>query len=707
MPTQTATIQGNKLIALDARPDRIDLRDLPYRAPMGNLPHRLPTDAQLHDHLPDYTEAGLILDQGQEGACTGFGLAATVNYLLWRQTGMQMKKDGRVSPRMLYTLARYYDEWPDENYEGSSCRGALKGWQKHGVCAETLWRDKSIGPDGDDWAQDAVRRPLGVYYRIEKQSVVDMQSAICQSGAIYVSAKVHGGWSNVPLSHAPLTSHDQLPRIRYNPEQPDILGGHAFALVGYNEHGFIVQNSWGKNWGAGGFAVLTYQDWVANGSDAWVVGLGVPVAQGSASTVHVGAQACPPNQARPMGVVPTAEMQSPRAAFTKEDAYLHTLVTGNNGVLLNRMPHLPNADRNADVVVVERPAAWLRQQPAHARKLALYLHGGLGSEASSISRIQTMAPWFLDNGVYPLFVTWKSGWLDVINDMIADKAHELFGTQAVRGIGEWFDDARDRGIEVLAREVLVRSMWSEMKQNVQASADGLGTGITVLADKLAALRTQVGGDVQVHMIGHSAGSLIAGRLLTAFRTGKHKQSAASCTLYAPACTVGFALEHYAKAIDNGVLARPAFNIHTLSDPLELDDAVGPYRKSLLYLVSRSLEDLHKTPVLGLSSVFDGSRANGEFWHQHMVRDVRAWQKFFWQDTAQIPQAITGGDGLPAASRLHILNEPDVRTSSTAGGKSVKSTHGAFDNSAAIVSATLLRILGTDRLPQPEIDLSSF
>lgn len=709
MPATTATIQGGKLIALDARPDRIDLRDLPYRAPMGNLPHRIPTDTQLHDYLPDYTEAGLILDQGQEGACTGYGLAAAVNYLLWRQSGMKMKKKDRVSPRMLYTLARYYDEWPDENYEGSSCRGALKGWQKHGVCAETLWHDKSLGPDSEEWAKDAVKRPLGVYYRIEKQSVVDLQSAICQTGAIYVSAKVHGGWASKSLNRngAPLDSHDQLPRIAYDPEQPDILGGHAFALVGYNEHGFIVQNSWGKGWGAGGFAVLTYQDWVANGTDAWVVGLGVPLAQGSASTVHVGAQACPPNQARPMGVVVTAALQSPRATFTKEDAYLHTLVTGNNGVLLNRMPHLPNADRNADVVVVEKPAAWLLQKPPHARKVALYFHGGLGSEASSISRIQAMAPWFLANDVYPIFVTWKSGWLEVINNMLADKALELFGTQPVRGLGDWFDDARDRGIEVLAREVLVRSMWSEMKQNVQASADGLGTGITVLADKLAALRAQVGSDVQIHMVGHSAGSLIAGRLLTAFRTGKNKLSAASCTLYAPACTVDFALDHYAKAIDHGVLQRSAFDIHTLSDPLELDDAVGPYRKSLLYLVSRSLEDLHKTPILGLASVYDGSRANSEFWHQQAVRDVKAWQKFFWHDTPSIPQAITGGDGLPAGSRLHILKEPDVRTSSVAGGKAVKSTHGAFDNSAAIVSATLLRILGTERLPQPEVDLSSF
>ena len=29
---------------------------------------------------------------------------------------------------MLYEMARRYDEWPGENYEGSSARGAMKGW---------------------------------------------------------------------------------------------------------------------------------------------------------------------------------------------------------------------------------------------------------------------------------------------------------------------------------------------------------------------------------------------------------------------------------------------------------------------------------------------------------------------------------------------------------------------------------------------------
>ena len=34
---------------------------------------------------------------------------------------------------MLYEMARKYDEWPGEHYEGSSARGGMKGWMAHGV----------------------------------------------------------------------------------------------------------------------------------------------------------------------------------------------------------------------------------------------------------------------------------------------------------------------------------------------------------------------------------------------------------------------------------------------------------------------------------------------------------------------------------------------------------------------------------------------
>jgi hypothetical protein len=107
----------------------------------------------------------------------------------------------------------------------------------------------------EGWDIDAVSRPLGVYYRIERKSVVDMQAAIQQIGAVYVSARAHDGWDRVPEVGKAPRSHADLPLIP--PARSRKTGGHAFALVGYNERGFIVQSSWCEGWGARGFAVLS------------------------------------------------------------------------------------------------------------------------------------------------------------------------------------------------------------------------------------------------------------------------------------------------------------------------------------------------------------------------------------------------------------------------------------------------------------------
>ena len=37
-------------------------------------------------------------------------------------------------------------------------------------------------------------------------------------------------------------------------------GGHCTLIVGYNEYGFIIRNSWGKNWAKDGYTLIPYED---------------------------------------------------------------------------------------------------------------------------------------------------------------------------------------------------------------------------------------------------------------------------------------------------------------------------------------------------------------------------------------------------------------------------------------------------------------
>ena len=122
-PARTTAEKINR--KLDAVPDRIDVRDWFYQPALAPLPDQLINI----DLVPE------ILDQGSEGACTGFALAAVINFQLAHRNLINARNRERaVSPRMLYEMARKYDEWPGEKYEGSSARGGMKGWVAHGVC---------------------------------------------------------------------------------------------------------------------------------------------------------------------------------------------------------------------------------------------------------------------------------------------------------------------------------------------------------------------------------------------------------------------------------------------------------------------------------------------------------------------------------------------------------------------------------------------
>jgi hypothetical protein len=208
-----------------------------------------------------------------------------------------------------------------------------------------------------------------------------------------------------------------------------------------------------------------------------------------------------------------------------------------------------------------------------------------------------------------------------------------------------------------------------MKQNAASAAEP-SRGCVLLADALAQLKQQAP-QLEIHLVGHSAGSIILGYLLDLLPA--RKLEVASCHLYAPACTVRFALQHYVPAIGNQVLPRKRFHIHLLADAVEICDTVGPYRKSLLYLVSRALETCHKMPILGLEQAFD-AKANPK-WHEDELESVKLWQKF-WS---------ASGNGLDVVSTRQV--------STGTLGRRIRACHGSFDNDASTIETTLRRITG--------------
>ncbi|GAA3529256.1 C1 family peptidase [Zobellella aerophila] len=533
--------------SLNVVADAPDLRDRYYE----------PTLAPLKDviHPPGNL---YILDQGKEGACTGFGLAATINLLYRFQN-----KNHKVSPRMLYELARRYDEWPGEDYEGSSCRGAIKGWKNTGVCLEGLapygecQGDFIITPE---ISEDARKRTLGAYYRIGPD-ITDFHAAINEAGVIYASAKVHNGW------YAPVEDQDGE---AYIPERDGIIGGHAFAIVGYNPKGFWIQNSWGEDdWGKGGLALWLYSDWAKHIMDAWVVQLALPTPQIFSASVSVGAKSAT-NRGASMGSVPRQQI---------EEHFVHL----DDGAYHDKGRYWSNRDHMA-----------LVQHHLKTRRfehILLYAHGGLNSVKASARRIAAMKDVFLENGIYPFHFMYDTGLAEELKDIIIGKRDDA--DMIAGGISDWFD----RRIEDLTRKP-GRALWREMKFGARKPFSTKNADGTDVLDRIITSLRALDRDINIHLLGHSTGAILQAHLLTRAISLFPDLTVSTCSLLAPAATKELFDSEFRPLLEGKHIQNLC--IYNLTDKLEQDDNVAKiYQKSLLYLVSRAFEENTLAPLLGM------------------------------------------------------------------------------------------------------------
>lgn len=153
------------------------------------------------------------LDQGAEGACVGFGWA---HELAARPAVVPVTND---VARSIYREARQLDEWPGEDYDGSSVLGGAKAVARRGFMAEYRWA----------FSTEDVLRTLG------------------HRGPV-----VCGTWW-----YRGMVEPNSAGRVEMTGE---IVGGHCWLARGVNvKRGLVLcRNSWGAEWGHFGDFTLTF-----------------------------------------------------------------------------------------------------------------------------------------------------------------------------------------------------------------------------------------------------------------------------------------------------------------------------------------------------------------------------------------------------------------------------------------------------------------
>jgi hypothetical protein len=287
-------------------------------------------------------------------------------------------------------------------------------------------------------------------------------------------------------------------------------------------------------------------------------------------------------------------------------------------------------------------------------RILIWAHGGLIDEASGLRIARLQVSWWMRNGVYPIHFVWETGFGDALKQILAGARRA-----APRGMArDIWDHTTDLAVAAVARTLGGSKIWSAMKRSAELAADSDG-GATYVAARLMKFCQTPPCPVELHAVGHSAGSIFHAHFLPVVsRLGAPPFT--TLQFLAPAIRVDMfksrLLNHVGAAIQS-------FTMFTMKRDWEEDDHVAQvYRKSLLYLIHHALEREQETPILGLET---------------SVRDDRDLVSLFG----------LGGQGSPHEVVWAVSEATSGRSASTSR------THGGFDNDRATMDAVAHRILG--------------
>ncbi len=232
------------------RKQKKDARDLMFvHAPKAILPPLI----DLRSKMPT------VYDQSQLGSCTSNAIAAAVEVDL-------------KNPFMPSRLFIYYNERSMEGTvnsdSGAEIRDGIKSINTQGVCDEKIWpyyisRFK-LKPTSACYAAAKLHKSLK-YYSVT-QTEIAIKTALSQWYPVVFGFEVKESFEGDAVAK---TGH-------YLPQPNEkVVGGHAVIIVGYDDSKktFLVRNSWGPNWGMGGYFTMPYSEVLDPriSNDFWVV----------------------------------------------------------------------------------------------------------------------------------------------------------------------------------------------------------------------------------------------------------------------------------------------------------------------------------------------------------------------------------------------------------------------------------------------------
>lgn len=239
------------------RPDTPDQRDKLF-APKAI---KMPPVVDLHSRCP------AVYDQGNLGSCTANALCNAFRFALQKEAPLGAPE---FEPSRLFL---YYRERVLEGTVGSDAgaeiRDGAKVLRNIGVCSEGLWPydPASFAKAPPPAGLVEAKRHESIDYRRVDLTYASMRACLAEGYPFVVGITVYESFESAAVAKS-----GKVPMPR---KKEASVGGHAVLVVGYSDktRRWLLQNSWGEDWGVGGFFSLPYAYLVNEdlAADAWTI----------------------------------------------------------------------------------------------------------------------------------------------------------------------------------------------------------------------------------------------------------------------------------------------------------------------------------------------------------------------------------------------------------------------------------------------------
>lgn len=212
-----------------------------------------------------------VEDQGQIGSCSGHAFSGALEYLENAQGSYEPAAGKFFRVSRLFT---YYNERILENDtaldNGAFIHDGIKALSTYGICQEAIWPydvTKFAQKPGDGAYADAATRKITKFAQVISTDILSVKQTLASGYPIVFGFQVYDSFEGAQVAHTGVVN---MPM-----KGEKCQGGHAVLMVGYNDlaQRVLVRNSWGPNWGNGGYFTLPYA-YITNinlTSDAWVI----------------------------------------------------------------------------------------------------------------------------------------------------------------------------------------------------------------------------------------------------------------------------------------------------------------------------------------------------------------------------------------------------------------------------------------------------